>query len=294
MDATASDDVIITISRLGQKPAAPSGLNAIGSSNTVVMNWNDNSNNEDGFRIERKVASGSWSFLANTGAGQNAYQDSGLSYGTTYWYRVFAYNSGGTSNSSNEDAGVTLASPSLTVPGDGSTITSLPFTLQWNGVTGGEAYGIDLGTGSCGSTSVLNNQSAGSNTTYAITSLANGTYYWRVRAANISQGGVSAASSCRTFTVNVASTPNAPTSLLAAGLNGSVSLAWTDNSSNETGFRVERKTTGSWSQIGTTSSNIYVYWDQGRTNGVRYYYRVRAYNGAGNSAYSNEASAVPQ
>jgi len=58
---------------------------------------------------------------------------------------------------------------------------------------------------------------------------------------------------------------------------------------NEDGFKIERSlSSGSgWSQIATTGINTLTFTNTGLTSGTRYYYRVRSYNAAGNSAYSN-------
>uniref|UniRef100_A0A7C3MIS0 Fibronectin type III domain-containing protein n=1 Tax=Dictyoglomus thermophilum TaxID=14 RepID=A0A7C3MIS0_DICTH len=89
--------------------------------------------------------------------------------------------------------------------------------------------------------------------------------------------------------------PNAPTDLTAEVVSGTeVRLAWKDNSNNEEGFKIERKTLdGEWSEIATVGANVNTYNDTGLTPGTTYYYRVKAYNSAGDSDYSNEVSIVP-
>ncbi|MBI3832236.1 MAG: PKD domain-containing protein [Planctomycetes bacterium] len=77
---------------------APSGLTAAVSSTTVTLTWNDNSNNETGFVLERGVKSGkganatiTWSSLASVGANTTTYANTGVTNGT-YQYRVKAVN----------------------------------------------------------------------------------------------------------------------------------------------------------------------------------------------------------
>lgn len=88
---------------------------------------------------------------------------------------------------------------------------------------------------------------------------------------------------------------NAPTSLTAVTQSDtSIALTWLDNSNNEDGFLVERKTgeAGNYVQIATLGPNTTGYTDpaSGLTANTYYYYRVRSYNaGSGNSHYSNEA-----
>jgi hypothetical protein len=89
--------------------------------------------------------------------------------------------------------------------------------------------------------------------------------------------------------------PAAPTSLTAAGTSArTIVLSWRDNSGNEQGFRIERcsgQTCTSFSLVATVGANATAFTDANRTRGRWYRYRVRAYNAAGNSAFSNIAAA---
>jgi len=89
--------------------------------------------------------------------------------------------------------------------------------------------------------------------------------------------------------------PSAPGNLMSSAASTSqVNLTWTDNSSNENGFKIERKTgtSGSYSLVYTTASNATGWLNTGMSAGTTYYYRIYAYNGAGNSGYSSEATAT--
>jgi fibronectin type 3 domain-containing protein len=123
--------------------------------------------------------------------------------------------------------------------------------------------------------------------------LACGTSYdYRVRAANTV--GESAFSSTDSSTTTVCS-PDAPSGLSATAASGSqINLSWTDNSSDETGFEIERSLSGNgtWTQIAAVDADVTTYQDTGLACGTAYDYRGRATNAGGDSAYSATASAT--
>jgi len=88
--------------------------------------------------------------------------------------------------------------------------------------------------------------------------------------------------------------PDAPTGLTASTAATSVTLAWTDASSNESGFYVERATGagGGFTRIATLAAGATGYVNTGLSAGTLYRYRVQAWNAVGDSAYSNEAPAT--
>ncbi|MDB6024194.1 MAG: hypothetical protein JWM68_417, partial [Verrucomicrobiales bacterium] len=90
-----------------------------------------------------------------------------------------------------------------------------------------------------------------------------------------------------------AATPSAPSACAVTVVSSSsLKVTWKDNSSSETGYKVERSTapTSGFGQIGTTGANGTTLTSTGLASGTKYYFRVRAYNGAGNSGYSNVAN----
>ena len=90
--------------------------------------------------------------------------------------------------------------------------------------------------------------------------------------------------------------PAAPSNLAAAAVSSSqINLTWTDSDSTEIGFKIERCTgadCSDFTQIATVGANVTSYSNTGLTASTSYSYRVRAYNTAGDSDYSNPASAV--
>jgi titin len=96
----------------------------------------------------------------------------------------------------------------------------------------------------------------------------------------------------------VSTAPKAPSTLTATIVSSSrIDLTWTDNSTNETGFLVERCRDGvHWTQVASLGANATSYRNTGLSANTRYYFRVRAVSTATNpavySAYSNVATAT--
>jgi len=96
-------------------------------------------------------------------------------------------------------------------------------------------------------------------------------------------------------TASLAQVVSAPRELVACGKSAtSIQLDWTDASTNEDGFCVERRV-GSWrpfQRIAVVNRGVVRYEDGGLTQGTSYTYRVRAFYGRRFSAYSNLASST--
>ncbi|MDZ7367935.1 MAG: fibronectin type III domain-containing protein [candidate division KSB1 bacterium] len=278
-------------------PAAPSNLTAAAVSQTQInLAWTDNATTENGFKVDRKTgAAGTYAEVATLGPDVNAYSDNGLSANTQYFYRVRAFNSGG-SSPSNEANATTLPNP----PAAPSALTATPVSqirinLAWTDNSNNEtAFKVERKTGAAGTYAEIGTVAANVQV-YADSNLtANTAYFYRVRGLNT--GGFSDYSNEANATTLPNPPASAPSSLTTtvAGSN-QVNLAWTDNSNDEDGFKIERKdgATGTFAQIATVGSNITSFSNTGLTDGVTYFYRVRAFNTGGNSGYSNEASATP-
>jgi len=126
--------------------------------------------------------------------------------------------------------------------------------------------------------------------------LAGGAHVVRLVMESNGNGGAVANFNWFRFTNTSAVTLPAAPSVLTATVGGptSVALAWRDNSSDETGFIVERKTgaTGTWGVIAVTNPNVTAYTDNSAAAGTTYVYRVRATGAGGESANTPEASAT--
>lgn len=185
-------------------PAAPTAFTAVAASGSAVsLAWNDASANETGFKIERSPDGvASWARVAIAPAEAASFTDAGLAAGTTYFYRIFSYNSAGNSTFSS----VAQATTTGTAPVAASSLAAVP-------------------TPGSGSTSVT--------------------------------------------------------------------LTWTDASSDESGFRVEKSLSanGTWTTAASVSANTTTANATGLSPLTPYFFRVVAFNAGGDAAPSATASA---
>jgi hypothetical protein len=133
-------------------------------------------------------------------------------------------------------------------------------------------------------------------TSYTDTGLSpSTTYFYRVLAYN--SAGTAEALTQANASTSAAPTipPTAPNTLTATASGGTqITLGWRDNSTDETGFRIERASAsgGPFTMVATVNAGLQMYMNTGLTPSTTYYYRVQAYNGIGSSTYTNEASAT--
>jgi chitodextrinase len=182
-------------------PSAPSALTAQAASDTAIqLTWQDGSNNEDGFSVEKSI-NGTFQEVQTLAANSTGATITGLAAGTSYTFRVRAFNDGGNSSYTNS-AGATTTAPAPGVPA-------------------------------------------------------------------------------------------APSDLVAVAVSSTdIQLTWKDNSDNETNFLLERLSNGTFVQFNMRGSNVTSFRVTGLTPGTQYTFRVRAKNTAGNSGYTNNASAT--
>jgi N-acetylneuraminic acid mutarotase len=125
-------------------PADPTGLDASGISTTQTkLTWLDNANNEDGYRIYRKLGDdGTYELIDTVDANETEYLDNGLSPDTRYVYKVIAFNELGDSNFSNEDGATTFASAPTGTTIDWQEVAPSPIKRAeaLGGVVNGKLY----------------------------------------------------------------------------------------------------------------------------------------------------------
>lgn len=288
-DSPASDTVEISV----DEPEEPDDLAAVAvSPSQVNLTWEDESNNEDNFRIDRSTSdnfSGAVSFTAPKNT--EAYSDSTVAWNNTYYYRVLAVNVLGNSDASDT---VPVATDFPAAPTNLTAMVAGPaqINLIWIDNSNNESsFRVERST-AANFTGMVPFTVSTNITSYSDNAvLAGATYYYRVFAVNGT--GDSVTSNVVSITVSI---PEAPYMLAAASGLGVITLSWSDNSTNETSFLIQRSTASDFTAnfIALSSpANVSNYADRNVSAGVMYYYRVSAVNGAGTAPPSNVVNATP-
>ena len=128
-----SKEVTILVNEAGNIPFPPSNLLATSiSTNTIRLSWRDNSDNEDGFKIERSLDGSSFIQIATVAANTVSFDDTGLNPGRKYYYRVCAYNGIGNSKYSNIAFAKTNSPPAVVYiyPNSGTFQVNKPYLFR--------------------------------------------------------------------------------------------------------------------------------------------------------------------
>jgi hypothetical protein len=294
-DALTSGAATVTVVGV---PAAPSNLVATSFSPTQInVTWSDNATSETSYSVERSTNGTSWSVIATLAARSTSYSSTGLTSGSTYYYRVRCFNGSLASSYSNTASAVAAygapAAPSQLAT---TAVSSSQINLSWtDNATNATAYEVLRSTNGTTWTVLVSNLAATA-ISYSDTKslIAATTYSYEVLALNHTVA--SAASNVAT----AATGPTAPAGLTGAGTYnsanpalGAINLVWQDKATAETGYSVERSTDNkTWSVIASLPANSTSYSDTSLTLAATYDYRVRCFNGVSPSSYSSSISVV--
>jgi hypothetical protein len=162
---------------------APTNLSAsLVSITQISLKWNDNSNGETGFKIERKTGQGNWIEIGTTGADITSYVSGGLQENTFYTFRVVAYNNAHNSGYSAQITALTYPAAPANLQG---TVSSNQIVLGWTDRSNGESgFRVERKMGLAGSWEQLSLLPANT-TNYQDTKLISGqSYFYRVATYN--------------------------------------------------------------------------------------------------------------
>ncbi|WP_088188320.1 cell wall-binding repeat-containing protein [Desulfosporosinus sp. FKA] len=266
-------------------PIAPTSVNATAlSSSQISITWDPVGSSTAYYVYRGTSSSGNYSIVGTTTT--TNFNDSGLSPGTAYYYKVQAANILGGGAYSNAVYAVTLTSSStLSAPANltATAASTSQIYLTWNGVSGASYYYVYRTTANSGTYTLVAQPSTTSFTDIGLS--MNITYYYKVQA--VCGGGVSGYSAVASATpMNSIGAPAAPTNLIAtAPSTTQIKLTW-NPVSYATNYYVYRSNSpsGPFSTMAVPDSPYYT--DSGLTPNVAYYYKVVAGNSYGTSADS--------
>ncbi len=276
-------------------PKAPTGVTVTAdSSGFPVVKWNGVAGATD-YEVWRSInnyyegygADSFWRQVTQTGT---AYTDKSgrLENGVSYLYMIRAISADGTRSAFSAAVEFTYENdrPAAPVVKIGNSATSGKPVLTWNTVYGATSYRIYRSTSRGSGYSMLGTTTA---TSYTNTGAKAGTtYYYRVKACN--DAGLSPYSNIVSGNVVVTPKPSAPVVKIGnSSTSGKPMLTW-NAVSGATSYKVYRATSqkGTYSLLGTVTATSYT--NTGAKAGVTYWYKVKAVNSAGESAYSNIVS----
>ncbi|MBO0723979.1 MAG: VCBS repeat-containing protein [Blastocatellia bacterium] len=173
-------------------PAAPTSLSAIATSSSQVnLTWADNSDDEDGFMIERcqGVGCSNFSEIARVGSNAVGFSNAGLAGGASYSYRVQSFNSGGESDSSNTASATTPAPSGSPAAPSNLRMTAISYfriDLAWDDKSNNETmFELERCAGATCANFAKIAQPAANAASYSNTDLSRKTaYQYRIRACN--------------------------------------------------------------------------------------------------------------
>lgn len=309
-NATVSDGSCTYPTADATPPSIPTNLTfGLSTSNSILLNWNASTDNVGvvKYEIYRSTVNSTTVDLvappfAIVDAPSTTFLNQGLTSGT-YRYQIKAVDAAG--NKSNPSTKVAKSTIAVVRPTNLATSnpTQSTITLSWTTPASGQIYDYEIyasTTTNVGTSPVAIIPASGANnTTFThvfesnanITLQPNTTYYFKVKArdpsANKSAFATKVGSNSatlvngKTLAVTVPA-PTAPTGLNVSSTGATTATAtWVDNSTNETGFTLQRATnSGFTSNLTTVSStipaNTQSFGITGLSSGVTYYFRVRA------------------
>lgn len=273
---------------------APTGLKARAYSCTAIYVYWD-SESAAAYEVWRIPYGGSSYVLAGMRP-NNSFINYELVTGKKYYFKVRSYRWNGSKKVYSGWSDVVYATPAPAMPEISvASVSYISNQITWKKIAGASGYEVDRATSAAGAFSKLTTLPA-SSTSYTDTGLTTGKfYYYKVRAyrwvgsAKV-YGDFSAVDSDKPV-------PYAPVVKASRASSSSVKLTW-DAVAGATKYAVYRSLTGapgSYTSLGTTSSLSFS--STGLTEGIKYYYKVRAYHLEGSSKvyglYSEVVSAIP-
>jgi len=288
-------------------PAPPSPPTLISPPNhatnvglTPLMDWSDVSG-VDGYQLQIATDPGFVNVILEVTTFPSTYQvQSGtLSGNTHYYWHVRSHNVGGYGPWAAYFDFTTMpappARPILVAPPNGATCQLRNPTFSWNSVPTATSYLLQVGTDSTFNSGVIIavTISAISYTPPANALNVNTLYYWRVRAYNSSGSGDFSDVWHLTTVPPLPAVPTLSYPCSQSGMPLTFTFRW-NRSAGAVNYEIQVSPNSSFTTTIVSQANIvdsfYTIPTGLLQGGATYYWHVRAWNCAGNSAYSNNCN----
>lgn len=260
-------------------PTLLSPLNAASAQGlSVSLNWNQ-ATNASSYSVEVSQSAG-FSTIANSfnAITTNSTSLTGLTPGTTYYWRVKANNADGSSDwSASWSFTTNMTSPTQSLPTNGATNSSIAPTLNWTAISSASSYLVEISTDATFTNLISAKNTVTANSLGLTGLIAGTTYYWRVKAN--SDATSSEWSSVWSFTTAMAGAPT-----LASPANNTSSIALNSifkwNSTGAALYEIEIATKNTFIASTIVAKNISLntntFTPNTLKNRITYYWRVRS------------------
>lgn len=254
---------------------------AASSPNSATINWSSVSG-ATLYYVYRStsLSSSAYSLIATTA--YTSYTNTGLTAGSSYYYRIAAYKAGLGNLGQPEGVKLSFSAPLIT---KACPTSSVSVSLSWSSVYNATGYKVYRSTSINGPYAIT---ASVSGTSYLDTNVSNGTtYYYKVAAYNLNS--TSSQSTYKAVTPTICQTPTIYWGV--APNTSSITIKWT-NVPNAASYYVYRSTSvsGTYSYLALSQKTSYT--DSGLSSGTTYYYKVVAYNSAGQTSFYSNYIAV--
>lgn len=246
-----------------------------GSTTSATIYWSSVSGATTYYVYRATSISGTYSLVATTS--NTYYTNTGLTAGSTYYYRIAAYKSSIGNMSVPKAVKMSLSAPVITKSCSSSSTSA---TLAWSKVYNASGYYVYRSTSASGTYSKVATVASPS---YMDTGLTSGTtYYYKIAAYNSST--TSSTSSYKSILATNVKTPTIYYGI--ANSTSSITIKWT-NVPDATSYYVYRCATasGTYTCVATVSKTSYK--NTGLSSGTTYYYKIVAVSAGSLSSYSS-------
>ncbi len=261
------------------------------SSNTVVINWRDNFDNEDGFEIRRSENEKfGYKKIAILEKDENTFLDKNLKANTKYFYKIRAISEEKNSDFSDKKSVTTYMQAPKNFKA--KTVNSMSISMNWDDNFDNEKFfEISRSDRKNGEFKIIT-KCKKNNTSFIDKNLkANKNYFYKIRVVG------EKINSDFSKVIKISTSLIAPSKINVASYSyDKMKITWSDDYSNENGFEIQRSTSlnGNYKHIITTKENVNTFIDENLNPETEYFYKIRTITQKLNSDFTEIKKNITQ